>query len=208
MEHGRAGLLTDGSALAVYLGQALAVSAVAPPPPIAGDRDAPPPRAAGVLIPLYARDGRPHLLFTRRSPSLAAHSGEISFPGGSRDPDDPSLADTALREAHEELGIAPDRVQVLGQLAPVFTVVSNFLITPFVGWMGSEPTPLAPNPNEVAEVIEAPLVALVDPAIFHVEQWMRYGVPHPVYFYDYGPYRIWGATARVLHQLLELLPPN
>jgi 8-oxo-dGTP pyrophosphatase MutT (NUDIX family) len=208
VEHGRATLLTDGSALAAYLGQVLAVAAVATPRATAGDRGAPPPRAAGVLIPLYARDDQPHLLFTRRSPSLAAHSGEISFPGGSRDPDDPSLADTALREAHEELGIVPDRVQVLGQLAPVFTVVSNFLITPFVGWMGSESTPLAPNPAEVAEVIEAPLTALVDPAIFHVEQWTRYGVPHPVYFYDYGPYRIWGATARVLHQLLELLPPD
>lgn len=171
--------------------------------------DAPPtvPRAAGVLVPLYARGGAPHLLFTRRAATLPSHRGEISFPGGGRDPEDHTLVETALREAWEELGIDRDRVRVLGLLAPVFTVVSNFLITPVVGWLGDEPLALTPNPSEVAEVIEAPLAALADPAIFHAERWIRQGHAHEVYFYDLGPHRIWGATGRVVRQFLNLLAP-
>ena len=165
-------------------------------------------RQAAVLAPLYARNGEPYLLFTRRSATLNAHSGEISFPGGSRDPEDADLAATALREAQEELAIAPERVTVLGTLPPAFTVVSNFLVTPYLGWLGAELPPLAPNAAEVAEVIEAPLAALDDPTIFHSEVWRRRGEAHTVYFYDFGPYRIWGLTGRLLHQLLALLPPR
>ncbi len=199
----RAALLDDADALADYLATLLPRLPPWTLPPDAQDATA---RRAAVLLPLYARNRRPHLLFTRRSATLAAHSGEISFPGGSHDATDLTLAATALREAHEEIGLAPESVRVLGTLAPVFTVVSNFLITPIVGWLGAEPAPFSPNPAEVAEVIEAPVADLADPAIFHAEQWIRNGRPHPVYFYDLGPYRIWGATARVLHQLLELLP--
>lgn len=202
----RAALLDDADALTDYLATLLPRLPPWTLPPDAQDATA---RRAAVLLPLYARNRRPYLLFTRRSATLAAHSGEISFPGGSHDATDLTLAATALREAHEEIGLAPESVRVLGTLAPVFTVVSNFLITPIVGWLGpasSLPTPFSPNPAEVAEVIEAPVADLADPAIFHAEQWMRNGRPHPVYFYDLGPYRIWGATARVLRQLLELLP--
>ena len=199
----RAALLDDADALADYLATLLPRLPPWTPPPDAQDATA---RRAAVLLPLYARNRRPYLLFTRRSATLAAHSGEISFPGGSHDATDLTLAATALREAHEEIGLAPESVRVLGTLAPVFTVVSNFLITPIVGWLGADPAPFSPNPAEVAEVIEAPVADLADPAIFHAEQWMRNGRPHPVYFYDLGPYRIWGATARVLRQLLELLP--
>jgi 8-oxo-dGTP pyrophosphatase MutT (NUDIX family) len=199
----RAALLDDAVALAEYLGQLLPLRILPDVPPDARDAT---PRLAAVLVPLYARDGRPHLLFTRRSPQLTSHSGEISFPGGSHDATDRTLATTALREAHEEIGLAPESVSVLGSLAPVFTVVSNFLITPIVGWLGATPAPLVPNPAEVVEVIEAPLADLADPSIFHAEEWIRNGRPHPVYFYDLGPYRIWGATARVLRDLLELLP--
>lgn len=164
------------------------------------------PRDAGVLLPLYAREGHPYLLFTRRAPTLRSHSGEISFPGGSRETADATLAATALREAGEELHIMPEHVRVIGQLEPVFTVVSNFLITPVVGWLGEGPIAVTPNPGEVAEVIEAPLGALADPAIFHLERWTRNGRQIPVYFYDLGPHRIWGATGRILYQLLALLP--
>jgi 8-oxo-dGTP pyrophosphatase MutT (NUDIX family) len=205
----QASLLASASALVEYLASRLAAS---PPPPAASLPDLAmsisdePPRQAAVLVPLYARGDRPYLLFTQRSATLTAHRGEISFPGGSQDPGDLTLAATALREAREELGIAPESVQILGALGPVFTVVSNYLITPIVGWLGAQPITAVPNPAEVAEVIEASLADLADPAIFHAEQWMRNGRSHPVYFYDLGPYRIWGATARILHEFLELLP--
>jgi 8-oxo-dGTP pyrophosphatase MutT (NUDIX family) len=202
----RAVLLSRATALVDYLAAVLPPLGVSTPADLDLAEDMQPPRAAGVLVPLYARAGRPHLLFTRRSPALSHHSGQISFPGGSWDPGDDSLAATALRETYEELGIVPEQVQVVGALTTVFTVVSNFLITPIVGWLGEGPVTLAPNPTEVAEVIEAPLAALADPAIFHAEEWVRDGRPHPVYFYDFGPYRIWGATARILHELLGLLP--
>jgi 8-oxo-dGTP pyrophosphatase MutT (NUDIX family) len=172
------------------------------PPPGAVARD------AAVLAPLYVRDGLPCLLFTLRSPDLPKHRGEISFPGGSRERGDASLVRTALRETREELGLDPARVEILGPLPPVFAAVSDFLIQPYVGWLGEGLPPLAPNPAEVAEVIEAPLAALADPAIFHIEVWQRGGIEHPIHFYDFGSYRIWGATGRMLHSLLDLLPPE
>ncbi len=169
-------------------------------------REIPPgQRVAAVLAPLYLREGRPHLLFTRRAETLNAHRGEISFPGGSHEPADGALEQTALREAEEEIGLAPERVELLGLLSPVGTVVSNFTILPFVGLLPGGPGELRPNPAEVAAVIEAPLADLANPAIFHMEEWTRGGVKRPVYFYDYGPHRIWGATARMLFELLELL---
>jgi 8-oxo-dGTP pyrophosphatase MutT (NUDIX family) len=162
-------------------------------------------RAAAVLAPLYEREGRPHLLFTRRAETLAAHRGEISFPGGAHEPGDGALEQTALREAEEEIGLAPERVELLGLLQPVWTVVSNFTILPFVGLLPNGLGELRPNAAEVALVIEAPLADLANPAIFHMEEWVRSGQKRPVYFYDYGPHRIWGATARMLYDLLELL---
>lgn len=162
-------------------------------------------RIAAVLAPLYLRDDRPQLLFTRRAATLNAHRGEIAFPGGSHDPADATLAQTALREAEEEIGLLPERVTLLGMLEPVVTVVSNFTIFPFVGVLPDGPGLLRPNPHEVDELIEVPLADLADPAIFHSEVWVRAGAPHTVYFFQYGAYRIWGATARMLVALLELL---
>lgn len=166
------------------------------------------PRRAAVLAPLYAYDGRPHLLFTRRASTLSKHSGEISFPGGSRDPGDGWLAQTALRESQEELGLDPAQVALLGALPPAYTVVSNFLVTPYIGWLGEGLPPLQPQAAEVAEIIEAPLSALDDQLIYHEETWTRGGAAHTVHFYDFGPYRIWGFTGRLLNTLLALLPPR
>lgn len=166
-------------------------------------------RSSAVLVPIFAgTDGDPHLLFTVRSTALARHSGEISFPGGKRDPGDVSLLATALREANEEIGLDAARVTPLGELAPVFTVVSNYVISPQVALVSGQIEAIAPSPNpaEVAEIIDAPLVALADPAICRAEEWVRLGRRHTVYFFHFGPYRIWGATAFILTDLLARLP--
>jgi 8-oxo-dGTP pyrophosphatase MutT (NUDIX family) len=162
-------------------------------------------RKASVLLGLFDQNNETYLTFIRRASTLRAHSGEIAFPGGATDVNDVSPIVTALREAQEEIGLDPSRVEVLGIMPPVFTAVSNFLITPVVAYLPAGPGRLQLQTSEVAEVILLPLQGLADPAIYHTEQWMRDDVPHTVYFFDYGSYRIWGATARMLNTLLELL---
>ncbi len=196
-------LLASADALVAYLRGRLARDVASG---VEEQASRPGARAAAVLVPIYAREGRPYLLFTRRSSSLARHSGEISFPGGARDASDVSLTATALRESYEELRLPPERVEIVGQLPTVLSAVSNYLVTPIVGWLGEGLAPLTANPAEVAEVIEVPLAALADPAIFHTEEWRRAGQLHTVYFYDYGAYRIWGLTGSFVHTFLDLLP--
>lgn len=162
-------------------------------------------RKSAVLLALFEQEGATHLVFIRRAATLRAHGGEIAFPGGSYDQEDASLVATALREAMEEISLAPARVEVLGLLAPVFTVVSNFLILPVVAYLPDGPGPLLAQPGEVAEVLVLPLAALADPAIAHTEVWSNGGRTRQVYFYDYGSLRIWGATGRILASLLTLL---
>ena len=198
----RALVLSDAATLANWLRAQLAQ--VAPAAPIIPDP--PTARIAAVLPLLYPRDGVPYLLFTRRSAALPHHRGEISFPGGSRDPEDSSLVATALRETWEELRLDSALIEPLGALPPLFTVVSNFWVTPIVGWLPGGLPPLEPNAAEVDEVIEAPVATLTDPAIFHEETWVRNGVGRAVHFYDYGQYRIWGLTGYILSTLLALLP--
>lgn len=162
-------------------------------------------REAAVLLALFEQESALYLTFIRRASTLRAHSGEIAFPGGSVDSTDVSPVQTALREAQEEIGLDPERVEVLGALPPVFTVVSNFLIMPVVAFLPTGPGELHLQESEVAELIFLPLRGLADPAIAHTEEWMRAGMTRTIYFYDYGPYRIWGATARIFSMLLELL---
>ena len=162
-------------------------------------------RNASVLIALFEENNETYLSFIRRASTLRAHSGEIAFPGGAADVNDVSPIVTALREAQEEIGLAPTRVEVLGIMAPVFTVVSNFLITPVVAFLPEGPGTLHLQLSEVEEIIFLPLQGLADPSIYHTEQWLREDVSHTVYFFDYGTYRIWGATARMLTMLLDLL---
>ncbi len=162
-------------------------------------------RNASVLIGLFDKNNETYVSFIRRASTLRAHSGEIAFPGGAADVSDVSPIITALREAQEEIGLDPSRVEVLGIMPPVFTTVSNFLITPVVAYLPEGPGTLRLQVSEVAEIILLPLQGLADPAIYHTEQWVRDNVPHTVYFFDYGSYRIWGATARMLNMLLGLL---
>ena len=162
-------------------------------------------RNASVLIGLFDENNETYISFIRRASTLRSHRGEIAFPGGSADDSDVSPIVTALREAQEEIGLAPSRVEVLGIMPPVFTVVSNFLITPVVAYLPEGPGTLQLQVSEVAEIIFLPLQGLADPSIYHTEQWVRDDVTHTVYFFDYGSYRIWGATAGMLNTLLELL---
>lgn len=157
-------------------------------------------KESAVLVPLYLRGGVPRVLFTKRPLTLRTHAGQISFPGGTRDPEDLTPLHTALRETQEELGVQPDSIEVLGMLDEIPTI-TQFRIVPFVGVLPSEPR-LTPNPEEIAELIEAPLGALLEPSIHRVERWEVSSQEREVYFYDYGPHVIWGATARILRELL------
>jgi len=165
-------------------------------------------RKAAVLLGLFDQEGKPTILFIRRSSTLRAHSGEIAFPGGGVDKTDSSPIMAALREAQEEIGLDPARVEVLGVLQPVFTVVSNYLVIPVVAFLPRGLGTLQLQASEVTEIILAPLHDLTNPDIFHTEEWMRVGRTRTVYFYDYGSYRIWGVTARILNELLETLERN
>lgn len=160
-------------------------------------------REAAVLVPLFVRRQIPYILFTRRPETLRTHAGQIAFPGGTRDPEDPTPLHTALREAHEELGIPPERVEVLGMLDESPTLTS-FRIAPFVGAI---PPDLAylPSALEIDEVIEVPLAHLREPAFPRVELHHFAGRPHEVYFYEYGRHVIWGATAYIVRNFLELI---
>src|SRR5438874_12215403 len=162
-------------------------------------------RKAAVLLALFEQHGETYLVFIRRASTLRSHSGEIAFPGGSVDTTDVSPVMAALREAQEEIGLDPTRVEVLGILSPVFTVVSNYLITPVVAFLPQGLGTLQLEASEVAELILIPLQSLADPAIAHTEEWTRGGLTRTIYFFDHGPYRIWGATARILNTLLEIL---
>lgn len=158
---------------------------------------------AAVLIPLLSRNGEWHVLVTQRTQHVEHHKGQISFPGGACEPGDTDLQTTALRETFEEIGVPPESVEVLGALDD-FVTVTDFVVTPFVGII---PHPFAYRLNgcEVDAVIEVPLSHLEDPAHLRVEQREYQGRTHDVLFWDYGPYTIWGATARILKGLFDLL---
>jgi 8-oxo-dGTP pyrophosphatase MutT (NUDIX family) len=162
-------------------------------------------RRSAVLLALFEENAVLSLLFIRRASTLRAHSGEIAFPGGKVESSDRSIADTAIREAYEEVGLEPGRVQVLGLLPPVLTVASNYVITPVVAHLPTGVGRLLAQESEVAELIIVPVHILADPAIMHTEQWTRGAHTQTVYFYDYNGYRIWGATGRIVASLLHVL---
>ena len=158
---------------------------------------------AAVLVPLIERGG-PHLLFAKRTDRVGTHRGQISFPGGTVDPTDPSPLDAALRESEEEVGLPRAAVEPLGALDDTETFATRFVITPWVGVI-REPVVWRPDGEEIAEVIEVPFAALVDRASFRMEHWERDGVVRPVYFYDWRGEVIWGATARIVKHYLDLV---
>ena len=162
---------------------------------------------AAVLVPLYEREGQYHVLFTLRTEHVEHHKGQISFPGGAADPEDPDLEFTALRETFEEIGVRPEDVEVLGRLDDIVTI-TNFLVTPYVGVVrGPVPYPFRHNEHEVAELLEVPLSHLMEEANFVQETREIGGRLTPTHSYRFGEHVIWGATARILRGFLDLLAP-
>ncbi len=164
---------------------------------------APGPVPAAVLLPLFLKEGEYHVLLTKRTEHLNHHRGEISFPGGSCQPDDEDSLATALRETWEEVGIAPEDVEVLGVLDDFYSI-HNYLVTPYVGIFPSG-YQFRPNAWEIERLIEVPLAHLLQPEIFRVEDWNWKGRIHPVYFYTCGDDDVWGLTAAILKQFLDLV---
>jgi 8-oxo-dGTP pyrophosphatase MutT (NUDIX family) len=159
-------------------------------------------RAAAVLIPLVAGDD-PNLIFTVRADTVSSHKGQISFPGGSIDTTDSSAADAALRETHEEIGLAPEKVRLLGEMDSFPTFVSGYVVTPFVGWLEEEPE-LTPNPAEVAEVLEVPLSALTE-EVRADPGFTRGDRTYPTEAWIWNDHVIWGVTAYIIRSFLTKL---
>ncbi len=159
-------------------------------------------REAAVLVPLFMR-AEPQVLLTKRTENLRTHGGQISFPGGSRDETDPTSLHTALRETQEELGIPPSQVEVLGMLNEIPTI-TQFRVAPFVGVIPPH-IAYSASADEIEEVIEVPLSHLLDPAFQRSEKREVFGREREIYFYDYGPHVIWGATAQILRDLLRVI---
>ncbi|MEP6954415.1 MAG: CoA pyrophosphatase [Solirubrobacteraceae bacterium] len=158
---------------------------------------------AAVLVPLFARDGELHAVLTRRRGDMRRHAGEISFPGGRQDDDEADLRATALREAEEEIGLPADAVELLGALQPTPTIATNYAVYPFVGLI--EPGHAwVPSAAEVDEVLELPLRALRDG--YERRRLLRRGMPFRTDVYVVDEHLVWGATARMLGDLLARVP--
>lgn len=163
------------------------------------------PRQSAVLALFHPTDAGPALLFTLRPTELAHHGGQISFPGGGREPQDADLAQTALRETEEELGIPPHDVALLGRLTSLYIQPSRNMVHPFVGWCAHLP-PLHPDVSEVEKVLDVPLRTLLAPESRGSYRWHFRGERRtaPSYKID-GAYHIWGATAMMLCELLTVV---
>jgi 8-oxo-dGTP pyrophosphatase MutT (NUDIX family) len=161
-------------------------------------------RLAAVLIPLYRHNGDYGVIFTKRSDTVYHHRGQISFPGGGYEPQDASLRQTALRESAEEIGLQPADVQVLGQLDDLLTTNSNYLVRPFVGSI-PYPYPFAIDRRETSSIIEVPLGFLRQHNPRSEEVRNQEGRTVRSFFFDYNGHTIWGATAKIIKQFLDLL---
>ena len=160
--------------------------------------------ASAVLIPMYKKQGEYHILFIQRTDRVKDHKGQISFPGGAYEEEDDNLLQTALRESTEEVGLAAEDVEVLGELDDLRTIGSNYVISPFVGRM-PWPYQLKVDEWETEEVIEVPLSVLLDNSNISQDKTILEGEEIDQYYYHYQDKVIWGATARILNQLLGIL---
>ena len=162
---------------------------------------------SAVLAPVY-RDpqGRLRLVLIRRSPH-GVHGGQLAFPGGRREPEDANLLATALREAEEEIGLEPQRVHILAELPEVPTVATGYRIAPFLGRLDGAPPTWRRQETEIEEILEVTVDDLLQPSTHGEEDWQLPGWPRPrrIPFYWIGPYKLWGATYRIVEPLLPRL---
>lgn len=161
-------------------------------------------RLAAVLVPLFVREDTLHVVLTKRTDNVRTHQGQVSFPGGSWESADGTLQHTALREAHEEVGLRSSDVEVIGVLDDLPTNVSGFLVRPFVAQV-PHPYEFVHDVGEVDHVFTPPLELFADASRRREEYRERDGVRYPIYFYDVDGNVVWGATARMLVQLLDKL---
>ena len=163
---------------------------------------------AAVLIPIYGKNGEYHILMTKRTQSVMYHKGQVCFPGGTRDEEDPDLLTTAIRESGEEIGLRAEDIEILGVLDDMFTITSMRIITPFVASI-PYPYDFKISPSEVEELVEIPISALLDKGNFREETGQYYdGRLFPVYFFRYRDWTIIGATAVILKRFLDLVFPE
>lgn len=159
-------------------------------------------KTAAVLVPLFNDGKEYHVLLTQRSDDVLLHKGQISFPGGKPHKTDANLLDTALRESWEEIGLKPKDAQIIGELDDTPTKVTGFIISPFVALI-PYPYEFIKNPRETTEILFVPLSVLMDNSNFNQEPMDNDGIPN--YTYEYKGRIIWGATARIIKQLLDTL---
>jgi len=158
-------------------------------------------RPAGVLVPILMEGGGAYVYLTKRSSALKHHPGQIAFPGGKQDDDDADIIAAALREAREEIALDPGNVEVLGTM-PAHETVTGFMVTPVVARVRATFQP-RPEPGEVDEVFRVPLTHVMAPQLYSVQARQWRGTNRAYYTVPYGPYYIWGATARILRALAD-----
>ena len=157
---------------------------------------------AAVLIPVFEEQERPHFLLTLRTEEVRTHKGQISFPGGMRHGSE-GLEETALRETQEEVGIAPEQIEILGRFHD-YLAITGSRVVPYAGFV-RQPFSAVPQRTEVAEILKVPFELFADPARLRTEQMLRFGTMIDVYFYRYGTREIWGLTARIIKDFIEEL---
>lgn len=160
-------------------------------------------RPSAVLVPVFEDGGEAHVVLTRRGSWLRSHSSQVAFPGGRVEPGE-TPEEAALREAYEEVALDPASVEVVGPLTPIATLSAVNAIEPFVGVLPARPA-LVANPAEVERVFDVPFSELLDLEVFREERWGIAGVERPMYFFELDGETVWGATARILFELLVRL---
>jgi 8-oxo-dGTP pyrophosphatase MutT (NUDIX family) len=159
-------------------------------------------KEASVLMLIFERENQPHFLLTLRTEEVSTHKGQISFPGGMRQGEE-SLEQTALRETFEEVGIAPDRIEILGRFHDYLSITGH-RVAPFAAYIQGH-FDTVPQRGEVAEVLQVPWSLFLDPSRQRTERMLRHGAMIDVYFYRYEPNEIWGLTARIIKDFLEAM---
>ncbi len=164
-------------------------------------------RESGVLLLLYPKNKNPHFALMKRSSKLRTHSGQISLPGGKKEPTDTSFYDTAVRETHEELGVEKSEMEFLGKLTPLFIPISNFMVYPYVAFAKKELF-FQPNHKEVEAILEVPVSKLLDESTITKESWEKKGKFYIRPFFNIEGQKVWGATAMIISEFRQLLIPD